>query len=173
MTCSPGWAEITENLKEYVDANGNLKRQLSSDRPDLLVRVFDLKRKALLEDLMKRHVFGRVRAYVYVIEFQKRGLPHMYVFSHFTQLGLICFRHMLITLEDKDKLTSVAQIDKLVSAEIPDEDSEPVLHRIVKENMIHGPCVQGRFPCNEIGRCNKNFPKPFRKSTVMSEDVCA
>lgn len=77
MTCSPAWREITENLKEYTDAKGNRKRQTASDRPDLLVRVFDLKRKALLEDITKRHVFGRVRSFVYVIEFQKRGLPHM------------------------------------------------------------------------------------------------
>lgn len=79
MTCSPGWREITENLKEYKCANGKTKRQSASDRPDLLVRVFDLKRKALVEDITKRHAFGRVRSYVYVIEFQKRGLPHMYV----------------------------------------------------------------------------------------------
>ena len=62
-----------------MDANGITKRQTASDRPDLLVRVFDLKRKALLDDITKRHIFDRVRSFVYVIEFQKRGLPHMYV----------------------------------------------------------------------------------------------
>ena len=84
-----------------------------------------------------------------------------------------CFRHMLITLEDRDKLKTADLIDSLVSAEIPDEADDPVLYKIVKENMIHGPCNQGkRFICNESGRCNKNFPKPFREATVLSEDVC-
>lgn len=78
---------------------------------------------------------------------------------------------MLITLEDKDKLATVDQIDSLVCAEVPDEAEDPVLHKIVKENMIHGPCDQGRFQCNESGRCNKNFPKQFRDATVLSEDV--
>ena len=77
MTCNPAWREITENLEEYDCSRESAKRQAASDRPDLLVRVFDMKRKALLEDITKRHVFGRVRSYVYVIEFQKRGLPHM------------------------------------------------------------------------------------------------
>lgn len=77
MTCSPSWREITENLEQYTCPKGTTKRQIASERPDLLVRVFDMKRKALIEDITKRHVFGRVRSYVYVIEFQKRGLPHM------------------------------------------------------------------------------------------------
>lgn len=79
---------------------------------------------------------------------------------------------MLITLDDRDKLKSPDQIDSLVSAEIPDKADDPVLHQIVKENMIHGSCNQGkRFVCNESGRCNKNFPKQFREATVLSEDV--
>ena len=76
-------------------------------------------------------------------------------------------------MEDKDKLRSPDQIDRLVSAQIPDPAVDPVLYQIVKENMIHGPCDQGkRFICNETGRCNKNFPKQFRLATVLSEDVC-
>lgn len=79
---------------------------------------------------------------------------------------------MLITLEDKDKLRSPDQMDALVSAQVPDPADDPVLYQIVKENMIHGPCNQGkRFICNESGRCNKNFPKQFREATVLSEDV--
>ena len=31
----------------------------------------------LIDDLDKKQIFGKVAAYVYTIEFQKRGLPHM------------------------------------------------------------------------------------------------
>ena len=41
--------------------------QKASDRPDLIVRVFRLKLKELLSDLIKR-VFGKPLAHVYTIE---------------------------------------------------------------------------------------------------------
>ena len=54
---------------------------------------------------MKKHVFGKVNSHMYVIEFQKRGLPHA---------------HILLILEQQDKIKTIDDIDKIVSAEIPD-----------------------------------------------------
>ncbi|VDO88576.1 unnamed protein product [Heligmosomoides polygyrus] len=51
-----------------------------------------------------KKVFGEVTAYIYVTEFQKRGLAHM---------------HMLITLKDGWKVNTAAQVDSLISAELP------------------------------------------------------
>ena len=48
FTCNPQWEEITSAL---------LLDQKASDRPDLIVRVFRLKLKELLSDLIKRQVF--------------------------------------------------------------------------------------------------------------------
>ena len=48
--------------------------------------------------------FGPVIAYTYVIEFQKRGLPHM---------------HLLLIVEDQDKPRTPEQIDAVISAEAP------------------------------------------------------
>uniref|UniRef100_A0A183GGN1 ATP-dependent DNA helicase n=1 Tax=Heligmosomoides polygyrus TaxID=6339 RepID=A0A183GGN1_HELPZ len=76
FTCNPNWREIQNNL-----AGG----QSASDRPDLVTRVFNLKLRALCNELFKRNVLGEVAAYIYVVEFQKRGLPHA---------------HMLITRRD-------------------------------------------------------------------------
>src|SRR5436853_3051838 len=67
VTCNPTWPEITNEL---------LPNQKSSDRPDLVARVFKLKLKSITEDLFKKAVLGKVKAHVCVIEFQKRGLPH-------------------------------------------------------------------------------------------------
>lgn len=76
--------------------------QTTADRPDLVARVFNLKFKALINDIVSGKVFGEVVAHVYSIEFQKRGLPHA---------------HMLFIL--KDKIDTADKIDKFVSAEIP------------------------------------------------------
>ena len=62
FTCNPQWEEITANLPPGFKA---------SDRPDIVARVFNLKLKALLDDLLDKHVLGTSVAEVYTIEFQK------------------------------------------------------------------------------------------------------
>jgi hypothetical protein len=44
----------------------------------LVTRVFNLKLEALLKDI-KDGVLGNVIAKIWVIEFQKRGLPHAHI----------------------------------------------------------------------------------------------
>ena len=70
VTCNPTWPKITNEL---------LPNQKSSDRPDLVARVFKLKLKSITEDLFKKAVLGKVIAHVHVIEFQKKGLPHAHI----------------------------------------------------------------------------------------------
>ncbi|XP_031788347.1 uncharacterized protein LOC116417731 [Nasonia vitripennis] len=95
MTCNPKWKEIEENL---------LPHQQAADRPDLCARIFDLKKQRLLDFVIKNKYFGGVAAYVYVIEFKKRGLPHM---------------DLLITLKHGFKITTPEIVDRFISAEIP------------------------------------------------------
>ena len=54
-------------------------------------------------------------------------------------------------------------VDKFVSAEIPDKANDPELYRIVTELMIHGPCGQKDLnnKCIIEGECIKNFPKNY------------
>jgi len=65
MTCNPNWIEITTHL---------LPGQTAADRPDLVSRVFELKKKELINDLYNKQIFGTTVAYVHTIEFQKRGI---------------------------------------------------------------------------------------------------
>lgn len=85
---------------------------------------------------------------MYVIEFQKRGLPHA---------------HMLVWLHPDDRPKSVERIDELISAEIPDKESDPLGYNTVKNYMIHGPCGAdfSYSPCMSNGKCIRHFPKRF------------
>ena len=146
MTANPKWPEIQENL---------LQHQNASDRPDIVSCVFNLKLKELLDDLHERHVLGRETAFVYTIEFQKRGLPHA---------------HLILFLADADKPQTTQDIDRLVSAKIPDPQVQPDFHDTVKRHMMHGPCgdLDPDCVCMENGECKKHFPKPLQQQTEFS-----
>ncbi|XP_021960166.1 uncharacterized protein LOC110856033 [Folsomia candida] len=125
------------------------------NRPDLVSRVFHIKLNELLDDIGKRHVLGKQKAKIHVIEFQKRGLPHA---------------HILIILRQEDKPSTDDKIDKLVCAEIPDPVSHPKLHSMVTHHMIHGPCGTQNMnsPCMDGNNCTKDFPKDFSAETIAS-----
>lgn len=53
--------------------------QKPEDRPDIVSRVFKLKVDELVSVLKKGTYFGKARAVLYTIEFQKRGLPHVHI----------------------------------------------------------------------------------------------
>ena len=143
MTCNPNWPEIRENL---------LPGQQPCDRPDLVAGVFNIKKDELINLITKEDFFGKVTAFVYVVEFQKRGLPHI---------------HMLITLDKNSKKESPKAIDEIISAEIPDPTIHPELHDIVMKNMIHGPCGDW---CKIDGKCSKHYPKTFQEETTLNDN---
>ena len=93
MTANPNWPGIQEQLLWEVPpnagANHQRRKQKASVRPDIVTRVFELKKNELLKDVVKHGVLGKVVADFHSIEFQKRGLPHM---------------HLLIFLDEADKI---------------------------------------------------------------------
>jgi len=117
-----------------------------------VARVFYQKQQALLK-IIHDGYFGSVTGLVYAIEYQKCGLPHL---------------HLLIFLQDQDKIHTVQQVDALISAQIPDENIHPQLHGGVTHFMLHGPCTPER--CLQNGRCKKHFPKSFCEQTRMNDD---
>ncbi|XP_053152157.1 uncharacterized protein LOC128344988 [Hemicordylus capensis] len=148
MTCNPNWEEIVENLEHG---------QAAASRPDLVARVFHLKLRSLIDDIYKKHIFGPPTAIVYVIEFQKRGLPHA---------------HILLILTENYKPKTEASIDSIVSAEIPDIEKTPRLHAIITKHMIHGPCGNHNrhSPCMSNEKCTKEFPKEYQEQTVSNRN---
>jgi len=147
FTCNPKWKEITYAL---------LPRQTVKDRPNLVTRVFNLKLDALLKDI-KDDVLGNVIVKIWVIEFQKRNLPHA---------------HILLILDEVSKLCTAKDYDSMVSAEIPNPICHPKAYETVTSCMVHGPCGLDFFnaQCMEQGKCKKRYPHSFSKETCCDVD---
>ena len=97
MTCNPDWIEIQQELRPG---------QTPQDRPYLVTRVFRAKLQDLKEQIFKKEIFGIVVAHVFVVEFQKRGLPHV---------------HILLILKEGHNIKSGDQYDRFISVDIPDK----------------------------------------------------
>ncbi|XP_071688036.1 uncharacterized protein [Rutidosis leptorrhynchoides] len=150
FTSNPKWPEIDAMLS-YIEG------QRAPDRPDIIARVFKQKLDCIMTDIMKKHIFGTTEAGIHIIEFQKRGLPHV---------------HMLIWLTRDCKCKSPSDIDDLISAEIPSKTDDPEGYKAVSEYMLHGPCGGNNMdaPCIIKRKCSKHFPKPYYAETTIDED---
>lgn len=149
VTANPEWDEIKDAL---------LPGQTAQDRPELVARVFNMKINLISKDLHQDGIFGKSLAYMLVIEFQKRGLPHS---------------HILLILETNDRLYTPQQVDAVCTAEIPDptlSEQSRRLHDIVMRTMIHNQCGPNNSsaPCWSNNKCTKGFPKPFAAETSVS-----
>lgn len=145
FTCNPQWCEIIDNL---------LEGQSATDRHDISARVFRQKVKKFMDFIIKHRIFGEVRCWMYSVEWQKRGLPHI---------------HILIWLVRK---ITPDEIDSVISAEIPDPNTDPELFEVVKRNMIHGPCgaINPASPCMVDGKCSKRYPRALISDTITGQD---
>nr|XP_051201884.1 uncharacterized protein LOC127315434 [Lolium perenne] len=148
MTCNPNWQEILDDL---------YPGQTPQDRPDLVARVFRAKLETMKEMLLKNHILGVVKAHVYVVEFQKRGLPHA---------------HFLLIMDSTYKLVVPEQYDQVISAELPDKNKYPDLYAMVVKHMMHGPCgvLKPNNVCMQDGVCKCRYPRAFNETTVQGKD---
>ena len=130
FTCNPQWPEITNSL---------FPGEQPCDRPDVTACVLHIKLKSLIADL-KSGMLGKVVAYFGMKEDQKCGLPHC---------------HILLILADEDKPREPKDIDRIMSAKIPEPNINPKLHEIITRNNIHGPCgaLNQSSPC--MSRCRE------------------
>ena len=150
MTANPSWPEITAQLRPGESSSG---------RPDLVARVFHMKFRALMDDLIENQVLGSVAAYTWVIEFQKRGLPHA---------------HLLLIMRSESKPRSPDDINRIICAELPDpnDPNQASLLTTIRTSNVHGPCGARNplAPCMSGNTCGKNYPKEFCPETIVNEN---
>lgn len=60
-------------------------------------------------------------------------------------------------------------MDRVVSAEILDRETDRELYDVVSTCMLHGPCSEGSM-CWKDGACSERFPKEWREETTMEQD---
>ena len=148
MTCNPWWPDIIVELPLHHS---------SQDRVDIVARVFKLKLDALMNDVIENSFFGKTVAHMYVVEFQKRGLPHA---------------HILLILQAPDKPWTPEDVDTIISAEIPEKTQFPELYETVVNYMLHGPCgpLAIDASCLHNGKCSKGYPKEYSEQTLLTSD---
>jgi hypothetical protein len=91
---------------------------------------------------------------IYVVEFQKHGLPHAHILIFFTE---DCKPH---TVED---------VDRMISAKLPNSETK-LAHKTVARCMMHGPCgpTFPNAPCMEENKCKKQYPRKFQSEMVTN-----
>jgi hypothetical protein len=144
MTANPNWPEVLSALKPGASPE---------DRSDIMNRVFKLKLAKLIKEI-NNGILGEECCVGYVIEFQKRGLPHA---------------HIAIAFKEEWKLKSGKEVDLMVSAEIPDPQIHPKLNKIVLHDSIHC-CISeigNPASCIVDGVCKKGFPFDHRNDTIL------
>ena len=107
--------------------------------------------------------WGKSIGQIYVIEFQKRCLPHV---------------HILVIL-NIDHAIQEDEIEKYAIAQIPDrnnEDENEIWEHVITK-MVHRPC--GDFNTNagcmnnQRGKCSSRFPKEYSEENYFDESGSA
>ena len=108
-TCNPYYPEFKEAASIKFDDNSTIEQPLQDYHPYLITRITKLKFDTIINDIDKEHITGKLAAYVYTIEFQKRGLPHV---------------HLLLIMTPQDQIHNPVEIDDFISGEfqIPTKD---------------------------------------------------
>ena len=114
-------------------------------RPDITDRVFLMKLNAPHRDIFAHGVLWNVVAVMYVVEFQKRGLPSA---------------HIICILAESDAPRPTENHDDIVSAVLPDQEGNPALWRTVTTSTTHGPCgsMNPKSACAVDGVCSNGVP---------------
>ncbi|XP_074293684.1 uncharacterized protein LOC141620814 [Silene latifolia] len=162
-TIAKTFRKVRDRLAVNTDSEVSIKlisRRSSNGRTYNLPTVSEV--AALIEGdigphMEKRDIIVRRSCVVYTIEFKKRGLPHA---------------HIVLFLHREDKFPTAADVDKIISAEIPNPTTDPVLHSVVCEYMLHGPCGKAKpsCPCMVGDNYSKYYQKPCTERTTVDGD---
>lgn len=150
FTCNINWPEITSQLRSG---------QSWTDVPVVVARVFRQKLSSFLRTLktLFPHI-GRPLYIIHCVEFQKRGVPHAHILVKYAY-----------------DCTQPADIDSIVSAEVPDDAEDAAL---VRQFMIHHHPAENRplsAYCQRqlaggLRSCRFGYPHPLSEHTTFTDD---
>lgn len=78
----------------------------------------------------------------------------------------------MLWIDAQHKIRDPEEVDKFISAELPNRTTDPQAYKVVAEMMMHGPCGNAKpnAACMQEGLCTKNFPKKFNEQTFFDQD---
>ncbi|XP_074287953.1 uncharacterized protein LOC141613116 [Silene latifolia] len=127
------WTKLQRGIQMMVLMAGvyHIWNQRNKARLEGLVEISENIAKRIIHEiksrsgkLIKKPLAAKDRRW-YEARFGERDLPHA---------------HILLFLHREDKFPKAANIDEIISAEIPNPVENPVLHAVVCTHMIYGPC---------------------------------
>jgi hypothetical protein len=103
-----------------------------------------MKVKALLKGVAKIGWFAKVIGNIWTKEYQKQSLLHI---------------HLLLIFPLEQKVSTIEDIDRLVSTELPLPENAPLFEMVTK-CLLHKPFGQEypNAPCMVNGVCKKCYP---------------
>nr|GEU45487.1 DNA helicase [Tanacetum cinerariifolium] len=149
FTCNVNWQEITDYMLQFPLFT-------TTDRADVVDRVFEMKIHNFVNYLRDAKPFEKVVAVLYTLESQKRGLPHC---------------HTLLWIDESVRVRRDEDIDNYVSVELPFRDIDPEGYRVVSELMMHGPCGLANPSALYIGNGKIGTPNDFDPDKTSWIDI--
>jgi hypothetical protein len=161
------WPEVIETIArqqgkevDFEALDWDERCELLRSNPVTAARMFDHRVHEFVTTVIKSEhkPIGTVTDYFYRVEYQQRGAPHIHAIFWCTDSPKIG--------TDSDK-TVTEFVDKYISCQLPDEDTDPELYEIVKAVQTHRQkhsksCKKGKK------KCRFNFPKCIAKETFIN-----
>jgi hypothetical protein len=81
--------------------------------------------------------------------------------------------HILIFFVEDYKPHTVKDVDRMISAELPNLETNKLAHETVTGCMMHGPCGVAfpNAPCMEDGKCKRQYPRKFQSEMVTDVNI--
>jgi hypothetical protein len=85
------------------------------------------------------------------------GLPHL---------------HAVFFVQPEDRPHSAEIVDRIVTAQLPDSETDPAYFSAVTKHMMHGPCgvLNPTHYCMKHGQCRFDYPKKLQDTTTIPQD---
>ena len=164
------WPEVIQTIKaqrgEQVDVSEldwAAKCEILRSNPVTTMRMFDKRVDALLRHLLlsPAQPIGEVIDYFFRVEYQARGSPHIHL--------LAWCQNAPVFEEDPDEKVCEF-VDKYITCQLPDPNTDPELFKIVTEVQTHS--KRHSKSCKKGNKhCRFGFPKQPVENTFITRQM--